>query len=79
MRMKPEMRKRMILNAGVSLASNIGLSAVTYENLAEACPIKTSPATVRKYFTTLPELWLSLANGGSAGLKTEAKALGLNV
>ena len=55
-RMNAANRKRMIrVNAAV-LAGEIGLANITFENVADRCPVETSASTVRHYFRYLHDL-----------------------
>lgn len=55
-RLDPEQRKRMISQAALKIATEKGLLHVNHSAVAKRCPIQTSPALVRYYFTTQIEL-----------------------
>lgn len=76
-RMQPETRRAMIVTAGVKLAKDIGLANVTYTNLAAACPVTTSDATVRYHFKNYRALWVAIAKKDREALWNQAVDLGV--
>lgn len=57
MRLKPEERRSVIINAAVDVAKSSHLSKVTHATVAEKCVVSTSVATVKKYFPHRNMLW----------------------
>lgn len=73
-----DQRRKIILDAGVKLAADNGLCAVRHVDVAEACSVQTSVATVRWYYRTNSELWTAVAAASDlTRVRDEAKALGL--
>lgn len=73
-----EQRCGVIVDAGVTLATEHGLCNVRHVAVAEACAISTSVATVRWYFRTNNELWKAIADASSdETVKADARRLGL--
>lgn len=77
MRLHRDTRRAMIVNAGAKLARATGLKSVTFDAVAEACPVPTSAATVRYHFTTYRSLWLSIAKSDRDNLWDQAVAMGV--
>lgn len=75
-RMNATQRKKMIRNNATILANEIGLANLTFENVAERCPVKTSASTVRHYFQYIGDLQAE-ACGDDPILIIQAHALGL--
>lgn len=80
-RLSTRQRRAMILAAAIAQARGIGgLKSITFESVAERCPIRTSAHTVRRYFVTEPGVMLAVVWATSdEGLKRQAIALGLDV
>jgi AcrR family transcriptional regulator len=76
-RLHKDHRRAMIIQAGVKLAVRIGLSEVTYDNLARECAVDTSAATVRYHFKNYRALWLAVAKHDRENLWDQAVALGV--
>lgn len=66
----------MIRTNAAALASEIGLAEITFENVAEKCPVDTSPSTVRRYYPTMGELMIAAA-GDDFELVRQAQRMGL--
>lgn len=66
----------MIRNNATILATEIGLKNLTFENVAERCPVPTSAGTVRHYFKYLHDLWLEAA-ADNDDLHKQAVEMGL--
>jgi DNA-binding transcriptional regulator YbjK len=49
-------RRKLILDAARKVADREGVLHLTHENVAEACEVDTSAATVRRYFHTTADL-----------------------
>lgn len=75
-RMSATHRRRMIRKNAAVLAVKIGLSEITFESVAEACPVKTSASTVRHYFQYLGDLRLAAVEVDET-LRPQAVLLGL--
>ena len=75
-RMNAAHRKRMIRTNAAVLAAEIGLAELTFENVAEKCPVDTSPSTVRHYFQYIGDLRLAAVDV-DAKLRPQAVAMGL--
>lgn len=58
LRLDAKSRRRMIVDAAQRVALTVpgGVMGLTPENVAAACEVPTSPATVRRYFLTMAEL-----------------------
>ena len=76
-RLNADHRRAMIVTAGVKLAAEVGLAEVDYSNLAKACPVDTSAATVRYHFKNYRSLWLAIAKQDRENLWGQAVALGV--
>ena len=75
-RMSAVHRRQMIRRNAAVVASEIGLANLTFNNVADACPVQTSPSTVRHYFTYLSELQLAAIHV-DPDLRPQAVAMGL--
>jgi AcrR family transcriptional regulator len=60
-RLNSARRERVIVSAALRLANEHGLAYLTAERVAAACRVKTSEATVRRYFHTVDQLRLRVA------------------
>jgi AcrR family transcriptional regulator len=78
-RLNSARRERVIVSAALRLANEHGLAYLTAERVAAACRVKTSEATVRRYFHTVDQLRLRVAGDPGAGQKLfhEARDMGL--
>jgi AcrR family transcriptional regulator len=56
MKMDPTQRRELILEAALSVARIKGIAALTFRDIAEACEVTTSPATVRRYGKRIGEI-----------------------
>ena len=81
MRMDAEQRRQMVLSAALRVAANQGLAAVTYENVAAACPVDTSAATVRRYAGRIPDMQRNavLRAGGSLRVRLAQQLVTLGI
>ena len=77
MRMPAEQRRRIIVNAIVSVAKKRGsIAGLSSTDVASACAYPTSPQTVRYYFPRVEDMQLEVLSHDE-GFRTEAKILGL--
>lgn len=74
-----EQRRSVILQAGVGIANEFGLTACKTLNVAAACAYETSIHSVRRYFLTKDDLWAAIARhpDASKSVRQEAKNLGV--
>lgn len=84
MKMDKEQRRAVVLDAAVKLATERGLAAVTFADVAELCEVVTSPATVRRYAKRIGDLQRAViirAKGTAAytRLKNDARRLGISL
>lgn len=82
MRMDKEQRRSVVLDGALKVAKETGLAGLTFENVAEACEVETSPATVRRYVRRISELQSAVllrAKGTEIykKLKSDAQRLGI--
>lgn len=66
----------MIRTNAALLAAEIGLAELTFENVAEKCPVRTSASTVRRYFRLIGDLRLAAVDA-DVKLRPQAVAMGL--
>lgn len=78
-RMTTVQRGTLIRNAAVTVGNAFGLLAMTHETVSQACAVKTSPGTVRRYFPTKTELWQAALRhaDASAELKRQGELVGV--
>lgn len=78
MRMQTGDRKRMILQAAVTVANGPKmLAGVTHGAVCKQCVIQTSQRTVRRYFPLQRDLWLAVYEHDETAFKVQAVALGV--
>lgn len=67
-RLSPEARREIIGRAAAVVANNLDrVSAVTHEATAEECEVKTSVATVARYYPTRKDLMNAALASGHLG------------
>ena len=55
-RLKPEERKKVIIDGAIDAFKEHGLLGLTHERVAEKCSPETAPGTVRHYFARKEDL-----------------------
>ena len=60
-RLDPDMRRKVIVDAATKLGKEGGFWAITLRDVAEACEVPTSMATVRHHFPLMDSLRIAVA------------------
>lgn len=78
-RLTPEQRKTLIINAAVKVSNDVGLFTWTRKQVAAACTLPTDFETVKHYFPKNDELRKIVAehDDASAIVKEQARAVGM--
>jgi len=72
-----EQRQAVIITAGLRVARDANLWAVTHSSVARRCVVPTSAATVKHHYATKGDLWRAvIAADDTARLKSQADDLG---
>lgn len=75
-RLDPARRRDMIVRAGILHARTYGIGTISPENVADRCSVKTSAATVRRYFLTQSDLVGAIVNADPS-FRSEAVTRGM--
>ncbi len=82
MKMDKEQRRAVVLDAALKIATERGLAALNFRDIAERCEVETSAATVRRYAKRLRDLQRAVVmrakgTAAHAKLKNDLQRLGV--
>jgi len=79
-RLTPEQRERVIIDAAVTASETHGLCGWTRRVLAEACSVNTSPQLTKHYFPNLEDLRkrVLLHPNCTDDMRAQARAMGIS-
>lgn len=60
MKLSKETRRNIVLEAALAVALRDGLVSITFQNIAAACEVDTSAATVRRYGGRITDLQIAV-------------------
>lgn len=77
LKLNPEQRKRVIINAGLAILKEDGLGAVNFAAVSEKAAVKTSVSTVKYHFMKRDDLWQAIIEADDTGkARKDADAMG---